>query len=51
MGDIQTYKDSTGRFRIAPGYYLIKPYVTTEKTYEKTEFMLRIFSDDKIEAK
>ncbi len=51
LGNIQTYKDTTGRFRVPPGTYYIKTFVAKKLNNSKCEFMLRIFSDEKIDAK
>jgi hypothetical protein len=54
ISEIQTVKDSTGRFRIAPGHYLILPFVECSsalKQNDKLEFMIRIFADNRTEAK
>lgn len=50
ISEIQTVRDSTGRFRVAPGNYLILPFVEScgaLKLNEKLEFMIRIFAEDK----
>ena len=50
ISEFQTLKDSSGRFRVAPGNYFIQPFVDKVDDTE-TNFMLRIFSNDKTEAR
>lgn len=50
ISEFQTLKDSSGRFRVAPGNYFIQPFVDKVDDLE-THFMLRIFSNDKTEAR
>lgn len=53
LSEIQTMRDTTGRFRVAPGNYLVMPFIAhyQESNNQHIDFMLRIFSDEVADVK